>query len=151
MATLKNRWRVQIWVIQKWFPSVMGDSFHCLNSGWKPKSEGFTQIWVIRCSLWWNDYHSKLGDNCTDPSDLSDALKTEGNQNTAQRKHQSPASLTFVIEGNSPVTGEIPTQSSSENVSIWWRHHELTRRGRVSLMCTSKLSFHCFRFEPTLC
>ena len=28
--------------------------------------------------------------------------------------------------GNSPVTGEFPTQmaSNAENVSIWWRHHE---------------------------
>ena len=29
--------------------------------------------------------------------------------------------------GNSPVTGEFPTQraSNAENVSIWWRHHDL--------------------------
>ena len=41
-----------------------------------------------------------------------------------QRKHQSPASLTFV-KGTSPVTGEFPAQmaSNAENVSIWWRHH----------------------------
>ena len=32
---------------------------------------------------------------------------------------------TCLCEGNSPVTGEFPTQraSSAENVSIWWRHH----------------------------
>ena len=42
-----------------------------------------------------------------------------------QRKHQSSASLAFVW-GNSPVTGEFPTQmaSNAENVSFWWRHHE---------------------------
>ena len=36
-----------------------------------------------------------------------------------QRKHPSPASLAFV-------TGEFPAQmaSNTENVSIWWRHHE---------------------------
>ena len=30
-----------------------------------------------------------------------------------------------ICEGNSPVTGEFPTQraSNAENVSIWWRHH----------------------------
>ena len=30
-------------------------------------------------------------------------------------------------EGNSPVTGELPAQrpSNAENVSIWWRHHDL--------------------------
>ena len=34
---------------------------------------------------------------------------------------------TGLCEGNSPVTGEFPTQRASnvENVSIWWRHHDL--------------------------
>ena len=41
-----------------------------------------------------------------------------------QIKHQSSASLGFV-GGNSPVTGEFPTQRTrnAENISIWWRHH----------------------------
>ena len=41
------------------------------------------------------------------------------------RQHQSSASLAFV-RGNSPLTGEFPSQraSNAENVSIWWRHHE---------------------------
>ena len=34
--------------------------------------------------------------------------------------------VTVLCEGNSPVTGEFPTQrdSDAENVSIWWRHHD---------------------------
>ena len=34
---------------------------------------------------------------------------------------------TGLCEGNSTVTGEFPTKraSTAENVSIWWRHHEL--------------------------
>ena len=42
-----------------------------------------------------------------------------------QRKHRSSASLTL-CEGNSPVTGEFPSQraSDAENIFIWWRHHE---------------------------
>ena len=42
------------------------------------------------------------------------------------RKHQSSA-LLALCEGNPPVTGGFPTQraSNAENVSIWWRHHEL--------------------------
>ena len=42
-----------------------------------------------------------------------------------QRKHQSSASLAFA--GNAPVTGEFPIQrtSNAENVSIWWRHHDV--------------------------
>ena len=33
--------------------------------------------------------------------------------------------VTGLCEGNSPVTGEFPTQraSNAENVSIWWRHN----------------------------
>ena len=46
-----------------------------------------------------------------------------------KRKHQSSASLAFVL-GDSPVTGEFPTQraSNAENVSIWWRHHDPSNR-----------------------
>ena len=45
--------------------------------------------------------------------------------NADQRKHQSSASLAFVL-GNSPVSGEFPAQkaSNAENFSIWWRHHD---------------------------
>ena len=44
---------------------------------------------------------------------------------TDQRKRQTPRH--WHCEGNSPVTGEFPTQmaSNAENVSIWWRHHGL--------------------------
>ena len=39
-----------------------------------------------------------------------------------QRKLQSPASLAFV-------TGEFPAKmaSNAENVSIWWRHHVVSK------------------------
>ena len=42
-------------------------------------------------------------------------------------KKTSKLLVTGVCAGNSPVTGEFPTQmaSNAENVSIWWRHHEL--------------------------
>ena len=41
-----------------------------------------------------------------------------------QRKYQSSA-LLALCEGNSPVTGEFPSQkaSNAENLSVWWRHH----------------------------
>ena len=34
--------------------------------------------------------------------------------------------VTGLCEGNSPLTGEFPSQrtSNAENVSIWWRHHD---------------------------
>ena len=42
-----------------------------------------------------------------------------------QRKHQSSASLAFAE--NSPIAREFPAQmaSNAENVSIWWRHHDM--------------------------
>ena len=48
-----------------------------------------------------------------------------------QRKHPSSALLAFV-RGNSPVTGEFPTQKASNaaNVSIWWRNHGVHWIGR---------------------
>ena len=48
--------------------------------------------------------------------------------------------VTGICEGNSPVTGEFPTQSTSnaENVSIWWRHHEF----RTIRMTTITASVH---------
>ena len=35
--------------------------------------------------------------------------------------------VTGLCEGNSPVTGEFPVQkaSNAQNVSVWWRHHDL--------------------------
>ena len=40
-------------------------------------------------------------------------------------KKASKLRVTGLYEGNSPVTGEFPTQRASNvsNVSIWWRHH----------------------------
>ena len=40
-------------------------------------------------------------------------------------KKTSKLCVTGLCVGNSPVTGEFPTQmaSNTENVSIWWRHH----------------------------
>ena len=42
-------------------------------------------------------------------------------------KKTSKLRVTGLCEGNSPVTSEFPTQrtSNTENVSIWWRHHEI--------------------------
>ena len=41
-------------------------------------------------------------------------------------KKTSKLRVTGLCVGNSPVTGEFPAQmaSNTENVSIWWRHHE---------------------------
>ena len=54
------------------------------------------------------------------------------NQPTNQRcrsKKISKLRVTGLCVGNSPVTGEFPARmaSNTENVSIWWRHHEVGR------------------------
>ena len=55
-----------------------------------------------------------------------------------QRKHQSSASLAFVLGIHR--TGEFPAQraNNAENVSIWWRHH-VHQKGDVWYMVI------CFR------
>ena len=42
-------------------------------------------------------------------------------------KKTSKLRVTGLCAGNSPVTGEYPAQmaSNAENVSIWWRHHDI--------------------------
>ena len=42
-----------------------------------------------------------------------------------RRSKKTKLRVTGLCVGNSPVTGEFPTQmaSNAENVSIWWRHH----------------------------
>ena len=56
------------------------------------------------------------------------------NSGTNQRKHQKLC-VTGLCEGNSPVTGEFPTQRASnmENVSILWCHHVCLCRCDVTL------------------
>ena len=47
-------------------------------------------------------------------------------------KKTSKICVTGLCAGNSPMTGEFPTQrtSNAENVSIWWRHHGMMWRQR---------------------
>ena len=53
--------------------------------------------------------------------------------------------ITGLCEGNPPVTGGFPSQRASnvENVSIWWRHHELSK-------CFNKIVFG-FKFHLICC
>ena len=52
-----------------------------------------------------------------------------------QRTQQTPRYFLALCAGNSPVTGEFPTQKAgkTENVSIWWRHLDISRE------CTSSM------------
>ena len=57
--------------------------------------------------------------------------------------------VTGLYEGNSPVTGEFPTQrnSDAENVSIWWRHHV----SRADILRSSFFSLARVEFNQELC
>ena len=48
-------------------------------------------------------------------------------------KKTSKLRVTGLCAGNSPVTGEFPAQKAcnAENISNWWRHHELLRYLRI--------------------
>ena len=59
-------------------------------------------------------------------------------------KKTSKLHVTGLCEGNSPATGEFPTQraSNAECVSVWWRHHahlhdEVMIRKRFPCYCVS--------------
>ena len=54
-------------------------------------------------------------------------------------KKKSKLRVTGLCEGNSPMTGQFPTQraSDAENVSIWWRHHSIAAFALFS-SCPSK-------------
>ena len=52
-------------------------------------------------------------------------------------KKSSKLRVIGLCEGNSPVTGEFPTQRTSnvEKVSIWWPHHTTIARSRYGVPC----------------
>ena len=70
-------------------------------------------------------------------------------QDTDQRKHQSSASLAFVrgihrSPVNSPHKGPV-----ARNVSIWWRHHGLTRMAwRLSLAMHMSMAWYKAAVTP---
>ena len=58
-------------------------------------------------------------------------------------KKTSKLRVTDLCAGNSPVTGEFPTQraSNTENVSIWWRHHK-----HIGSRGLNKMADICWRY-----
>ena len=52
-------------------------------------------------------------------------------------KKTSKLRVTGLCAGNSPGTGEFPAQraSNAENVSIWWRHHDIGHFSNAFIWC----------------
>ena len=80
-----------------------------------------SRIWVNESPLQWR--HNKWDgvSNHHRPDCLLNLLSRRRSKKTSKLR------VTGLCEGNSPVTGEFPTQRASNavNVSIWWRHHDM--------------------------
>ena len=67
-------------------------------------------------------------------------------------KKTSKLRVTGLCVGNSPVTGESPTQraSNAKNVSIWWRHHDTVISSKLHMSWNScASSWHCSCILPS--
>ena len=60
-------------------------------------------------------------------------------------KKTSKLRVTGLCVGNSPGTGEFPAQmaSNAENVSIWWRHHDINTKPCAYYIVHTVLAFIC--------
>ena len=80
-------------------------------------------LWSLR---WRHNGHNSVSDH--QPYDcLLNLLFRRRSKKTSKLR------ATGLCAGNSPGTGEFPAQSASnaENVSIWWRQHDISRAIRV--------------------
>ena len=61
-------------------------------------------------------------------------------------KKTSKLRVTGLCAGNSPGTGEFPAQMASyaENVSIWWRHHDVATGGFQYPLWTHQMIWWCW-------
>ena len=75
------------------------------------------------------------------------SVSPDGLRNRLFRRRSKKTSkfrVTGLCEGNSPVTGQFPSQrtSNAENVSIWWRHHGSSNLFlRLELCNTSRVAY----------
>ena len=99
--------------------------------------------WEPFCSLIYAFKHTLLWRH-NEPDGVSNQLPHDCSLNRLfwrRSKKTSRLRITGRCARNSPVTGEFPAQRSSnaENVSIWWRHHDMditenTRRDEMNEM-----------------
>ena len=108
------------------------------------------KVYISTISTWYNPLHAeRIGGN------VKVSLQWRHNERDGVSKHRRldcwlkrlfrrrskktlKLRVTGLCEGNSPVTGEFPSQraSNAENVSIWWRHHDI---------CSTTLKLHSLR------
>ena len=106
-------------------------------------NNGLNYMCILQNSLVWTDLFWKFAVHddviaCKHYSDvIFDVMASQNHQPhdwlinclfRCRSKKTSNVRVTGLCAGNSPVTGEFPTQMASnvENVSIWWRHHDFS-------------------------
>ena len=99
-----------------------GQQHHTNSSNWcHPIVSYICLIPIKTWSLQWR-HNERDGVSNHQPHDclLNDLFRHRS-------KKTSKLRVTGLCEGNSPVIGEFPAQrdSNAENVSIWWRHHDI--------------------------
>ena len=70
----------------------------------------------------------------------------------SRSKKTTKLRVTGLCAGNSPVTGEFPTQraSNAETVSIWWRHHALDNKSLATAINALRRfinAVRCLKFD----
>ena len=89
----------------------------------------YTVVWICtgrHITLKWRHNEGDGVSNHQPHDCLLDCLFSRRSKKTSKLR------VTGHCAGNSPVTGEFPAQraSNTENVSIWWRHHDIPRNMR---------------------
>ena len=90
----------------------------------KSKCQGISNLFwnsVMTSFLWRHNYRDGVSNHQPHDCLLNRLFR-------CRWKKTSKLRITGLCAGNSPVTGEFPTQraSNAENVSIWWRHVKFT-------------------------
>ena len=114
---------------------TMTPSYQARNSIYGRKGI-YMIIFSVRWRLWTNDdFEATLRWRRNGRDSVSNHQPHDCLLNRLFRRRSKKTSklrVTGLCAGNSPGTGEFPAQmaSNAENVSIWWRHHEIVHGRR---------------------
>ena len=115
---------------------LMGSRQCCILDLWRLfNADSFPNVCGILHMVWQQCRHNivnKLRWRHNGRDSVSNHLPHDCLRNRLFRRKSKKTSklrVTGLCAGNSPGTGEFPAQmaSNAENVSIWWRHHEIVQ------------------------
>ena len=103
-------------------PMMVRSTTHiCVTRPQWVKTDILNGLWAHDSTLHWrHNEHDGVSNHQPHDSLLNRLFRRRS-------KKTSKLRVTGLCAGNSPVTGEFPAlrASNAENVSIWWRHHEI--------------------------